>query len=216
MAVNICRLDEKTEAFQHQHYKCFYMLRLWAKRNLFKACGVKGRFTVVSDLESHSHTKWRNSGRSWHPQWQRHWEPQKPSHQSLATCQTVSLLSDALTLQEREREQKLMRLNQYLKPGLEFFWRFAEPLFHNPITTGTMPSSWSMLMVNPHTHTHQSMKQTVAQSVADEDQTPMYRALLTTALFYALGCRSTVEKRRRTEQNFLNWANPWQWIKPFQ
>jgi len=120
------------------------------------------------------------------------------------------------TAREREREQKLMRLNQCLKPGLEFFWRFAEPLFHNPITTGTMPSSWSMLMVNPHTHTHQSMKQTVAQSVADEDQTPMYRALLTTALFYALGRRSNVEKRRRTEQNFLNWANPWQWIKPFQ
>lgn len=218
MAVNICRLDEKTEAFQHQHYKCFYMLRLWAKRNLFKAWGVKGRFTVVSDLESHSHTKWRNSARSWHPQWQRHWEPQKPSHQSLATCQTVSLLSDALTLQEREREQKLMRLNQCLKPGLEFFWRFAKPLFHNPITTGTMPRPWSMLMVNPHTHTHthQSMKQTVAQSVADEDQTPMYSALLATALFYALGCRSNVEKRRRTEQNFLNWANPWQWIKPFQ
>jgi hypothetical protein len=48
------------------------------------------------------------------------------------------------------------------------------------------------------------MKQTVAQSVAAEDQTPMYRAVLTTALFYALGCRSNEEKRRRTEQNFLN------------
>ncbi len=128
-------------------------MHLWAKRNLFKEWGVKGRFTVVSDLESHSRTKWRNSAQSWHPQWQQHWEPQKPSHQSLATCQTVSLLSDALTLREREREQKLMRLNQCLKPGLEFLWRFAEPLFHNPKPTGTMPSSWSMLMVNPHRHT---------------------------------------------------------------
>jgi hypothetical protein len=91
-----------------------------------------------------------------------------PMTAALGATKTVSSIAGDLsnsfiivwcldTAREREREQKLMRLNQCLKPGLEFFWRFAEPLFHNPKTTGTMPSSWSMLMVNPHTHTHISV-----------------------------------------------------------
>jgi hypothetical protein len=152
-----------------------------------------------------------------------------PMTAALGATKTVSSITGDLsnsfiivwcldTAREREREQKLMRLNQCLKPGLEFFWRFAEPLFHNPITTRDN----AKLLIHAHgqsthTHTHTSEYETNSgTSVADEDQTPMYRALLTTALFYALGRRSNVEKRRRTEQNFLNWANPWQWIKPFQ
>lgn len=69
------------------------------------------------------------------------------------------------TAREREREQKLMRLNQCLKPGLEFFWRFAEPLFHNPITTRDN----AKLLIHAHgqsTHTHTSEYETNSGTVS--------------------------------------------------
>lgn len=83
------------------------LVAFWAK-NLMKVRQEKwarecmsSRFSKVPNLGAHSHTKWMNSCRSSHPQWLRHWAPQKPSHQSLETYQTGSLLFDALTLQEK-------------------------------------------------------------------------------------------------------------------
>jgi len=208
-AVNICRLDEKTETFQHRHHKCFYMLCLWAKRNLFKAWGVKGRFTVVSDLESHSHTKWRNSAQSWHPQWQQHWEPQKLSHQSLVTCQTVSLLSDALTLQERERENK----NSWDSINVSnLVSNFSEGLQNLYFTTLKLqgqcqapdPCSWSI-----HTHTHTSAYETNSGTVSCWwGSNPNVSRLINDSALLCIGLQKQRGEEKKNRAKLLELSKP--------
>jgi hypothetical protein len=129
----------------HQHHKYFHIIpffAFWAK-NLMKVRQEKwarecmsSRFSKVPNLRAHSHTKWMNSCQSSHPQWLRHRAPQKPSHQSLETYKTDSLLFDALTLQEKNP-----RTSINLNPWVRFLYIIRTYLVHKFWTAETRPRS---------------------------------------------------------------------------